>query len=198
MYTGKNYLQHKCTVNSNLIMVKKWEHPTDTPFPARPFVIVSFDDSNLYLQARKELSSLFGKIDYESPTVNSLPIQSLYGLPPRQQLRLLSFSQMVSREELVDLRKRTMELERKLVSQGQLPVELDPGYLTEYTIIRTTLEDSYHCIYLFHNIYAECIYLFEKLSFQPTTPCPPYLRHHEVITFFQDLRVLYVSQLKKV
>ena len=71
---------------------------------------------------------------------------------------------MVAREELVDIRKKTLAIEATHQHEGFPLLELDPGYITEYTAVRSSIEDDFHRIYLFHGICAETLYYFQNSS----------------------------------
>lgn len=176
-------------------MAKKWEPVLFKPPPARLYIAVSFDDPDIFFKIKKELVSQFGKIDYES---NSLPtdgLTPLYNVVPRRTFRLLSFQRMIAREELVDIRKKTLTVESAHQHEGFPLLELDPGYITEYAAVRSAIEDDFHRIYLFHGISAETLYYFQDSSFVPTPHTPKFYQNRDTITFFNDLRLIHATEL---
>ena len=178
-------------------MAKKWSPPNHKPTPARAYLVTTFDDPAIYAGCKREIESIFGRADYESIALDGDEFPSLYGPHSHRSLRLLSFKRQIAREELVDLRKQTLNVEYKHQYQGRPLIEFDPGYITEYAVVRSSLEDDFHRIYLYHGVYGETLYHYEKLSFQPTAHTPTCFKQKEVITFFNDLRLLLAADVQK-
>jgi len=170
-----------------------WKPPLFEPIPARPFVSAVFDDPDAYLTVKKDLAREFGPIDYETPSFSSKGLTSLYGGAARSRIRFLSFERMVGLDELVDMRKKTLGIEVKRQEKGRPLIELDPGYVSEYTVVRTALEEDFHRIYLFHGIFAEILYYQDKGLYQPLSHTPTFFRQKDVITMFNDLNVIRSS-----
>ena len=174
-------------------MSKKWRPPLEDAGPARPYVAVVFDDPDIYLKVKKELSAVLGQIDFETETFDTSGLSSAYGLVVRRSLRFLSFLRQVGRDELVDIKKKTLNIEINHQHEGRPLVELDPGYVSEYTVVRTALTEDFHRIYLYHGVFAEVLYFTERLSFQPMPHTPNYYRRKDILTVFNDLKLIHIS-----
>ncbi len=170
-------------------MTKKWKPPVQEVSHGQPFAGASFEDLEAYFKVKAELEKIFGPVEYESSTVSSVSKPSLYGSVSLSQFKIVSFARPVGREEIVDMRKKTLALEGKFQNAGRPLVELDPGYVTEYTVVRTSLEDDFHRIYFYDGIFTECLYYFERLSFRPWIHTPDFFRQPEVVTIFNDIRM---------
>ncbi len=171
-------------------MSEKWRPPLAEPSPGRLYVAANYDDAELYIEARRELSKLFGKVDFETPVLEAEGLLPLYATVPHAHFRVMSFERLVGREELVDVRRKTMQLEGRTQSQGLPRLELDPGYVCPYTVVRSSLSEDFHRIYLYHGIFAETLYRFEQLAYRPFPHTPEFYRRADVITIFADLRLI--------
>ena len=155
-------------------MARKWKAPVHEPRSARAYVAVSFDDKESYERARKELEGFFGASDFESQAFTTQGLASLYGDSIRRHIRFISFKRPVGRDELVDLRRKTMSIESSYQADGRPLMELDPGYVSEFNVVRSALEDDFHRIYLFHGIYGETLFYFENHGFRPLIILPTF------------------------
>lgn len=152
---------------------------------------MAYDDPALALKVRSSLEKVIGAIDFETDAGPGTLYRPLYGGGARQLVRFLSFKRLIGREELVDIRKKTLGIEKRHQEQVLPSVELDPGYVTDYAVVRSSIEEDFHRIYLFHGIYAESLYFFERLSYRPWQTTPEFFRQTEVISVFNDLRSIY-------
>jgi len=171
-------------------MARKWKPPIARPAAARPYTAIAFEDPDAYFQARKALEKQFGRFDYESPAVDGASFVSLYGPVGFSQIRFLSFVRPVGREEIVDMRKKTIAIEMEMQNAGRPIIEIDPGYVTSYSVVRTALDEDFHRIYFYDGIYVESIYFFERMSFRPWLHTPEFFRSQEVLTVFNDVRLI--------
>ncbi|HMU83586.1 MAG TPA: DUF4416 family protein [Leptospiraceae bacterium] len=174
-------------------MADKWKPELTQPSPARLYAACYFDDGEPYLTAKKKLESAFGKADYESHSVPTELLMPLYTNLARKTMRILSFQRQVAREEIVDIRRKTLAVESGLQQLGRPLVEIDPGYVTEFTSVRTSLKDDFHHIYLYGGIFAQSLYYYESGSFRPFVHTPDLYRYESVISIFNDLRLAHVT-----
>lgn len=176
-------------------MSTKWKAPLGSgPSPARPYLLAAFDDADAFLSLRKDVEKRFGPADYESVAVSGDTRESLYGFLPRRMVRVLSFRRPIAREELVDVRQSCLAIETKHQLHGRPVVELDPGYVSEFTVVRTTLAEDFHRIYLYGGVFAETLFYFERLSFRPQIHTPQFFRKKEVVSVFNDLRLIHMAE----
>ncbi len=178
-------------------MSKKWKPPFEKKdLQARLFIVCSYDSDNKeYIKKIKHhLEAFFGKIDFEIQFTPLIPIASQYFSNKEYDIyHLLSFERPIVREEIVDIRLKTLQLETKFQKDGFPVVELDPGYVTSNQVVRTSLFEDKHKIYLYKKIYSETLFYFEKGSFKPFIHTPKFFRSHDITTTFNDLRLIYVN-----
>lgn len=175
-------------------MAEKWKPILSEPRAARLYVACYFDDPEPYLTIKKSLESTFGKSDYESQSIDTELLMPLYTNTARRILRILSFRRQIGREEIVDVRKRTLAMETALQQMARPLVELDPGYVTEFTVVRTSLKDDFHHIYFYSGIFGESLCYFENGSFRPFLQTPELYRTDAVLAAFNDLRLIHVTE----
>jgi len=174
-------------------MALKWRPNIKEPPAARFYIGCAFNDDEPFHDMKKKLASEFGKIDFETDPDPMMPVPSLYASHEYRAFRVISFERPIAREEIVDLRRRCLALEIRQQKSGQLLVELDPGYVHPFGVVRTALEEDFHRIYLYGGVYGETLYYFEKMSFRPWLHTPEFYRAGEIQVAFNDLRLI-VSQ----
>lgn len=177
-------------------MIKKWKPLFEKPKTARLFIICAYEpEHQIYMEKiKKKLVGFFDKIDFEINLQSLLKVPSLYTIDKEYSIyHLLSFKRQILREELVDIRLKTLSIELRNQKGGLPIIELDPGYVTDLQVIRTSLIEENHKIYLYKKIFAETLYYYDKGSFKPFIHTPKFFRSPDIITTFNDLRLIYVT-----
>ncbi|GIX43304.1 MAG: hypothetical protein KatS3mg129_3037 [Leptospiraceae bacterium] len=177
-------------------MSKRWKPPFEKDKQARLFTICAYDSEHIsYIEkVKKKLEGFFGKIDFEIHFNSLLPVPSIYAANKEFDVyHLISFERPVGREELVDIKIKTLSIELRYQKDGFPIIEIDSGYVTENQVIRTSLYEENHKIYLYKKVFAETLYYFDKGSFKPFIHTPKFFRSPDIITTFNDLRLIYVS-----
>ncbi|MDH5656366.1 MAG: DUF4416 family protein, partial [Spirochaetia bacterium] len=166
----------------------KWKPNIVEPPPCRVFIAAYFDDLQRYVDVKKEIEKGFGEVDFTSESLDSDSLPSVYKGVSRRHVRFLSLKRPSGREEIVDLKKTAIGIETKFQSEGRPSVELDIGYVTDSSVVRSSLEDGYGRIYIYGGIYAETLYYFENYTFHALQGLPLFYFKKEVVTVFNDLR----------
>ena len=175
-------------------MAKGWKARFTRPPAARLFLLVAFDDLEVLGSVRPLLEKKFGRLDYETGSLPARERPSPYGLDARRLLRIFSFKRLVGRDELVDIRRVCSRLERKLARAGRPLVELEPGYVSASNVVLASLQEDLHRLYLYGGVFAEVLYYFERIGFQPLSYTPSFCRQKELKTAFNDIRMILQSQ----
>lgn len=177
-------------------MSTKWKPLFEKSKYARLFIICAYNPENQSSmeKVKKKLIGFFDKIDYEIHFQSLLSVPSLYLAGKEYAMyHLLSFERQIHREELVDIRIKTLHIEKNNQKNGFPLVELDPGYVTDQNVVRSSLIEESHKIYLYKKIFAETLYYYEKGSYKPFIHTPKFFRSPDIITTFNDLRLIYVT-----
>ncbi len=179
-------------------MGRGWKTILKEPSLVQPFLLLAYHEADILSRVRKQLVSYFGPVEYETRPFSALNWLSVHGFPYKW-LCFLCFNRLMKREELVHLRQRTLSMEAVYFSRSSNRplIELDPGYVTYYTVVRSSLTDDFHKIYLYGGIYAETLFWYERLSFRPYSHVQQYFFRKDVVTSFNDMRAIYLATHKK-
>lgn len=174
---------------------RRWKPPFEDEKLAKLYVAASYDqkDEHYMTPVKEKLQNLLGKIDFELKTTPILSVPSQYiSNKEFEHFHILSFEKLILREELVIIKTKILRIENGYQKEGFPVVELDVGYVTDKHVIRTSLFEDYYRIYLYKKIYAETLYYYEKDSYKPFIHTPKFFRNSEIITLYNDLRLIYV------
>jgi hypothetical protein len=115
------------------------------------------------------------------------------------QKQLLAFEQLITQDQLADIKICTNSLEREFAATGLCaeirPLNLDPGLLTLGKFLLATTKDQAHRIYLHHGIYAEVTLRFQGGQFEPWPWTYADYREPEVRAALADFRTYYKGRL---
>ena len=118
------------------------------------------------LRAEDELVRMYGIFDSQSPLF-PFDLTDYYEkqLGKNLKRKFLSFQKLMEPERLSAVKQETNRLEEELREEFQSPhrvVNIDPGYLSQASLIMATAKDFSHRIPLQHGIYAHLEFLFGK------------------------------------
>ena len=173
------------------------ENPSK-PSPATLFCIISFNQLEAYFRIKEICEKSFSKVYLES---NPMPKWTIDISEKSSNLlgegtKILAFQRKVNREELPELKKKCIEIRKKILKKDST-IRIIPGYLSSHNVVLSSIYDDFHRVYLFHGIYAEVIYKYEKLQLQPLDTAPEFFTMNEVIYFFNALRDYHINSEKK-
>ena len=87
------------------------------------------------------------------------------GTPIRR--KFIFFRKTIDPGTLCDIKLRTNDIEELLSTEGKRNMNLDPGYLTPYSVVLASTKNYAHRIYIGKGIYAEVTLLFRDNRYQP-------------------------------
>ncbi len=168
------------------------------PLPVKLIVSAFAGGEELLAEAKARLVTEFGPIDYESVL---LPFDhTAYYTPefgPGLVRRIWAFEPLIAQEALAAIKRRTNDLEMGWAVEGRRRINLDPGFVSYSKMVLATTKNHAHRIYIGQGIYAEVTLHFRDGSFcawpwtYPDYASPTYLE------IFNQIRALYVAQMKK-
>jgi hypothetical protein len=167
------------------------------PKPAKLMMSLISAEDGILMRAVEDLKSIYGEVDLLS---DLLPFDSTryydkeMGAPLFR--RFIAFKELVQREALASIKKRTNGVEERYSRDGCRKVNIDPGVLSEENLVLATTKGFGHRVYLRDGIYADLTLIFRKGSFRPQAWTYPDYRRGEVIDLMNGLRRVYVKQLK--
>lgn len=161
------------------------------------FIIVSYNSQEGYYKLKSETERLFSPVAFESAQLPKWnPEQSEFPFTLLGEFtRIISFKRRIHREELPEMKKICVQIREKFAKQDST-LRIIPGYMSSHNIIIASSFDDFHRIYLFHGVYAEIIYKYERMKLQANETAPDFFKSKDVIYFYTNLREFYLSQIK--
>lgn len=167
--------------------------------PVKLIVSMIASHRDLFQSAEILLSQKFGVLDFQSQ-IMPFNYTNYYIKEMGTGLlrRFVGFQKLIEPEELVPIKHFTNELEKKFLNSdtNKRQINLDPGYITAAKLILASTKDHIHRIYLRDGIYAETTLRVENKSFQPWQWTYPDYRSAEYIQIFNEIRQIYMAQIK--
>ncbi len=111
----------------------------------------------------EELKTVFGEAEFISEEIEFKETHYYdeeLGTPIKR--RILSFSKLISPEELVELKLFTYQLEQKYLRDNKRLFNLDPGILSYERLVLATFKEFTHRIYLRDGVWADLTLIFKN------------------------------------
>ncbi len=108
----------------------------------------------------------------------------------------VSYENLIDREDVVDIKRWTNELEEEMSVNGKRLVNLDPGYLTLGQFFLATTKDQRQRVYVGMGIYVEPTLFYQDGAFKPFDWTYPDYRSEPYHDYFQKVRAKLVYQNK--
>lgn len=168
------------------------------PAPVKFFCGLLMAPAIPQVEVEHALEHAFGPVVLRSPL---LPFTqtSYYEQEMGSQLlrRYIAFEPLRGVGELAEAKHLTNELERLWSAAGEhRQVNLDPGYLDLAKVVLATTKDYTHRLYIGAGMYAEVTLHYHRNSYQPWEWTYPDYREPTALTFFNQLREMYKTQLR--
>lgn len=156
-----------------------------------------FGEEKAYFLAKNILEKKFGRIDFESPSLDFKHTNYYEGeLGKNLKRKFLSFKNLIKPDSISKIRHFTQKLEKKLSLNRKRMINIDPAYLDLSKLVLSTTKDYRHRVYLRDGIYAEVTLYYERESFRPFDWTYPDYRTSEYIEIFNTIRQIYKEQTK--
>jgi hypothetical protein len=174
------------------------EESISKPLPSTLFCIISFNDLEAYFRIKESCEKAFSKVYLESNPMPkwTIDITEKSNVQIGEGTKILAFQRRINRDELPELKKKCIEIRKKFINKDAT-IRLIPGYLSSHNVILSSIYDDFHRVYLFHGIYAEIIYKYEKLQLQALDSAPEFFAMNEVVYFFNALRDYHINNEKR-
>ncbi len=174
------------------------------PIPAKYFVAVMLGPRSLDCSFEAELEAELGPIECRSPEYDFSIFSTYYdeemGTPVRKHF--LVFSELRPMDRLVQTKlfiERLQERHALIVKGVRVRREnLDPGYLTPWSVVLSTVKNHAHRIYVGQGVFAELTLLYRNGAYQPLPWTYPDYSAVPALPFLCDVRSTYMRQLKQL
>jgi len=167
--------------------------------PVKLIVGFIFRKADALNKAKMILKKHFGKIDFESVTLD-FNHTNYYEAELGKDLKrvFISFKKLISPRDLPKIKILTNKIEMKLSPNGKRTVNIDPGYLELSKLVLASTKDFKHRLYCGSGIYAEVTLFYENKSFRPWEWTYPDYQSEEYIGIFNQIRESYATQLENI
>ena len=115
---------------------------------------------------------------------------------PDQRKLYLTFENPIEPRTLPDVKNFTNAIERRLATNGNRCVNIDPGYLTRDKLVLATTKDFFHRLYLRDGIYGEVTLHFRKGRYRYFSWTYPDYREPGFQVFLMKARSKLVHELR--
>jgi hypothetical protein len=177
------------------------------PLPVKLIASMFTASGELLEEAKVRLSQGFGPIDYESellPFDHTTYYAAEFGEDLKR--RFVAFEELVHPGKLAEIKLRTNALEMEWAVEGRRRINIDPGYVSHSKLVLATTKNHAHRIYLGpvlspskgQGIYAEVTLHFRGGTFRAWPWTYPDYASPLLVAIFNQIRGLYVKQLRKM
>jgi Domain of unknown function (DUF4416) len=166
------------------------------PKPVKLFVgLINSEDAPVD-ECIKRLEAAFGEIDSISEEF-PFNFTSYYEEEMGKELRrkILSFRKLIKRDELVDIKIFTNQIEKNFSTEGKRRINIDPGYIAPEHLILSTGKGYYHRPYLGRGVYADLTLIYKNKEFHTLEWTYPDYRTEEMRQLLKSIREKYMIDL---
>jgi hypothetical protein len=146
-------------------------------------------------RALESLTAELGPHDFQSPAL-SFDYTDYYTAEMGAPLErfFMSFSDLVARDRLVEIKHRTAAIEKTLSDeQGRRLVNIDPGLLTAESLVLATTKNYSHRIYLGQGVFAELTLVYRGGEYRPLEWTYPDYASDQVRSILGNIRELLME-----
>lgn len=163
------------------------------------FLIISFNNLEVFYRVKSKVEKEFSRIYLESKPMPKWTVELSETLASKigEGTKILAFKRRIHREELPDIKRRCVSIRQRFLKDDP-SLRIIPGYVCSHNVIIATVNDDFHRVYLFHGVYAEIVYKFEKLKLQFIETAPEFFAMKDVTYFFTTLREYHVNNELKL
>jgi len=168
------------------------------PLPVKLIASMFTASGEILEGAGVRLSQEFGPIDYESELL-SFDHTAYYAAEFGENLkrRFVAFEELVHPGRLAEIKLLTNALEMEWTAEGKRRINIDPGYVSHSKLVLATTKNHAHRVYLGQGIYAEVTLCFRDGTFRAWPWTYPDYASPPLVAIFNQIRVLYVKQLRE-
>ena len=165
--------------------------------PVKLIIGFIYKEDDIFNKAKAILEKWFGKIDYESQAlafIHTDYYETEFGKNLKR--KFISFQNLIQPQNLPKIKITTNTIEKKISKNGMRSINIDPGYLDMAKLILASTKDYKHRVYLNKGIYAEITLFYQDKTFRPWQWTYPDYKTQEYIAIFNQIRQIYVEQIK--
>ncbi len=168
------------------------------PRPVKLFIGLIYSEDAPVGECIKRLEEAFGQIDFTSEQY-SFDFTSYYEneMGDRLSRRFISFQELIKRDDLVEIKIITTNLEKNFSLENRRKINIDPGYIAREHLILATGKAYYHRPYLGKGVYADLTLVYRDKQYESLEWTYPDYRSEEIRRLFKMIRDKYIIDLSK-
>ena len=157
------------------------------------FSILSYENTLIYENLKKDLKKIFGEISYESKNLPKIELKTrILTNKVGSQTKIFSYQNLINRDNFPYLAKKVKKnLKDKLILKDEY-FNIYTGYVTPYNIILGSDSDNFHKVYVTLGVYAEVIYMYQNKRLIKTKESFDFFEDKNVRYFFESLHISYM------
>lgn len=172
----------------------------EIPTRVKLFASLIYVDSNVFREALDMLKAEFGEPDFLSEEF-SFPGSNYYRpeMGDIKGRKFITFREPVDPGDLAGIKLISNRIEMELAGESKVElfrprrVNIDPGLLSESSLVLATAKQAPRRIYLAKGIWADLTLVFENGSMKPMDRTYPDYASCEVITMINSLRKAFLA-----
>ena len=148
-----------------------------------------FGDNEVFGKAKSLLERKFGRIDFESETIEFVHTD-YYAKEMGRNLKrkFLGFEKLLNLNKIYKVKIVTNSIEEKLLKHGKRTVNIDPGYLDMSKLVLFSTKDYSHRIHIDKGIFGEVTLFFKDGSYRAWEWTYPDYKTKIYIDIFNNIR----------
>lgn len=163
------------------------------PRPAKLLIGLIYGEDAPVDECIKRLEAAFGEIDFTSEKI-PFNFTSYYQEEMGNNLsrKVISFRKLIKRDELVNAKTFTNQVEKMFSVEGKRRINIDPGYIAPEHLILSTRKGYYHRPYLGRGVYADLTLVYKNKEFHTLEWTYPDYRTEEMRKLLLGIREKYM------
>jgi hypothetical protein len=166
------------------------------PRPVKLFTGLIYSQDAPVDECIKRLETAFGEIDFMSEEF-PFNFTSYYEEEMGNKLsrKIVSFRKLIKRDDLVNIKIFTNQVEKIFAIGGKRRINIDPGYIAPEHLILSTGKGYYHRPYLGRGVYADLTLVYKNKEFHTLEWTYPDYRIEEMKQLLKRIREKYMTDL---
>jgi len=168
------------------------------PRPVKLFIGLIYSENAPIDECIQKLVETLGEIDFMSEEF-PFNFTSYYEEEMGNKLsrKIISFRKLIKRDELVNVKIFTNQVEKIFAIGGKRRINIDPGYIALEHLILSSGKGYYHRPYLGRGVYADLTLVYKNKEFHTLEWTYPDYRTEEMRRLFKKIREKYIIDLEK-
>ena len=153
------------------------------------FVSIFYSDKRIYGEVINELKNIFGETKKESFEYNFDKFTSYYEKEMGKNLikKFLIFKKIINKKDLVEIKNKTTEIEKKYSKNNKRTINIDPGFISKNKVVLASFKKKDFKKDL-GNVYAHEVLRFENNQIKEFWHTFPDFKSNETQDFFKKIR----------